>query len=79
MTWTDLYYAVVSTTNGNGAAWVDEVFRACVVLLVFVADKIGMTYEEINIWIFVILWPLLTIYQTARITFLQYQIRKLRK
>lgn len=79
MTWTDLYYAIVSTTNGDGTAWVDEVFRACVVLLVFVADKIGMTYEEINIWIFVIVWPLLTIYQAARITFLRYRVRKLRK
>ena len=79
MTWTDLYYAALNTINGDGTVWIDELFRACVVLLVFVADKVGVTYEEINIWIFVILWPALTVYQTSRIIYLRLRVRKLLK
>jgi hypothetical protein len=38
-----------------------KVFDQCVELLVNIGDSIGMSYEEVNIWIFCILWPILTI------------------
>ncbi len=44
----------------------------CVRILVFLAERTGMTYKEINVWIFVILWPLLTIALIA-VIFLQHR------
>ena len=40
---------------------IDQLFTACVNYLVIVANYIGMTYNEINIWIFCIIWPLITL------------------
>ena len=39
----------------------DAVFDACVQILLALAGWTGLTYKEINVWIFVILWPLLTV------------------
>jgi hypothetical protein len=39
----------------------DAVFDDCVRLLVLLAQATGLTYKEINVWIFVILWPVLTV------------------
>jgi hypothetical protein len=39
----------------------DAIFDLCVRILVFLAGRTGMSYKEINVWIFVILWPLLTV------------------
>ncbi|MBW6536857.1 MAG: hypothetical protein K0B11_17750 [Mariniphaga sp.] len=36
----------------------NELFNWCVEFLVWLADLVGMTYEEVNIWIFVIIEPL---------------------
>ena len=36
----------------------DKLFQQCVDLLVRLAAKLNMTYEEINIWIFVIIEPI---------------------
>ena len=38
--------------------WVDITFDWCVKFLYLVADLFGITYEEINIWLFVIIVPL---------------------
>jgi hypothetical protein len=47
-------------------------------ILVFLAGQTGLTYKEINVWIFVILWPFLTlgllllvIFQRRRIQILE--------
>lgn len=39
----------------------DVVFDVCVQILLALAGWTGLTYKEINVWIFVILWPLLTL------------------
>jgi hypothetical protein len=39
----------------------DAVFDVCVQILLVLAGWTGLTYKEINVWIFVILWPLLTV------------------
>ena len=39
----------------------DQIFDWCVNVLLYWAGILGMTYEEINVWVFVILWPILTV------------------
>jgi hypothetical protein len=39
----------------------DVVFDDCVQILLVFAGWTGLTYKEINVWIFVILWPLITV------------------
>ena len=54
----------------------DQIFDWCVQLLVYWADVLGMTYKEINVWVFVIIWPILTLILLG-IIFIQY--RKIQK
>ena len=42
----------------SGIIWIDVTFDWCVRLLYEVAGWIGVTYEEINVWLFVIILPL---------------------
>ncbi len=55
----------------------DSVFDACVQVLLTLAEWTGMTYKEINVWIFVILWPLLTIGLMIGLIFQRRRIRSL--
>ena len=75
---TDQYHRALNTMGGSGIDWIDTIFRLCVVLLVDLADFLGVSYEEINIWIFVIIWPALTIVGIIWITILKFRIRKLK-
>jgi len=43
----------------SGIKWIDVTFDWCIQLLLNVADYLGITYEEINIWLFVVILPLL--------------------
>ncbi len=57
----------------------DQIFDWCVNVLVYWAGILGITYKEINVWVFVILWPILTVVLIG-IIFLQHRtIRKLSK
>jgi len=56
----------------------DTIFDWCVNILVYCAGVFGITYKEINVWVFVIIWPIVTlvlviwlIVQQARICRLQ--------
>jgi len=40
----------------------DSIFQFCVDLLRELANFIGISYEAINIWLFVVIHPLITIY-----------------
>ena len=51
------YERALSTMGDLGPAWVDVVFRWCVVLLVDVADLLGISYEALNVYLFVFLLP----------------------
>ncbi len=55
--------------------WIDSVFDWCVYLLVDAARFLGVTYEEINVWLFCILWPLVTVIQTCLIVWLWIERR----
>jgi hypothetical protein len=56
------YFRALKTMGGSGINWIDEIFRYCVVLLVNIAKVLGISYEELNIWIFIIIQPLIIIF-----------------
>ncbi len=49
---------------------IDRVFDGCVNLLVLLAEKLGMTYKQVNVWIFCVIVPLIILGQTATIIWL---------
>lgn len=56
---------------------IDAIFDGCVVLLLFLADLFGMTYKAINVWIFVVTWPVLTLVLIAVVVWQRCKIRRL--
>jgi hypothetical protein len=57
----------------------DQIFDWCVNILIYWANIFGMTYKEINVWVFVIIWPVLTTVM-AIVIFRQWRrIRQLSK
>ncbi len=46
----------------SGIQWIDLIYDWCVILLINAADQLGITYEEINVWLFVIVIPLVLIF-----------------
>ena len=41
--------------------WIDITFNWAVRALYQLAEVLGMTYEEINVWLFCVAWPLVTV------------------
>ena len=56
----------------------DSVFNGCVQLLVGLAKIFGMSYEQINIWIFVIIQPFVFLLMCFWIYTLYRSIKKLK-
>ena len=71
------YLRALKTMGGSGISWVDALFRYCVVLLVNMAKVLGISYEEINIWIFVIIQPLLIAFLFLWVLRLRRRIKRL--
>ena len=61
----------------SGIYWVDVIFNICVKFLYDVAAILGITYEEINVWLFCVIWPILTIYMSYEIIKLRLRIARL--
>ena len=61
----------------SGIIWIDAVFDFCVKLLFGIADMMGITYEEINVWIFCVIWPILTLIMFGEILRLRLKINSL--
>jgi hypothetical protein len=57
----------------------DAVFDWCVQLLVMWAERLGITYKEINVWVFVILWPIVTVLLVLGLLVQHVQITRLRR
>jgi hypothetical protein len=55
----------------------NQIFDWCVNLLIYWANVLGITYKEINVWLFVIIWPLLTILLIGVIVMQYRTIRRL--
>jgi len=56
---------------------IDSIFDFCVWLLVLSANALGLTYKAINVWVFVIIWPILTLMLIGIIIVQYLKIRKL--
>ena len=63
----------------SGIYWVDITFDWCVKFLYIVADIFGITYEEINIWLFVIIGPLLFLVSICLNYYFYKKTKKLKK
>ena len=55
----------------------DNIFDWCVNVLVYWAGVIGITYKEINVWVFVIIWPVVTALLVVIIFIQQRKIQQL--
>ena len=42
----------------SGIYWIDETFNFCVRLLYDIGAFLGISYEEINVWLFCVIWPI---------------------
>ena len=58
---------------------IDKIFNTCVLLLIFLANELGISYEAINVWIFVIIWPIFTLAVIIVLVWQQLKIRQLFK
>jgi hypothetical protein len=57
----------------------NAIFDLCVAILVTLAERFSMTYQEVNVWIFVILWPILTLILVGVILRQHLLIKRLRR
>jgi hypothetical protein len=62
----------------SGSGWIDTLFYLCVQILLWLAGVLGVSYNEVNIWIFCIIWPIVTIILIAMVWRQWITIRKLR-
>ena len=58
----------------SGVKWIDLTFEYCVQLLFDVAAILEISYEEINGWIFYVIWPLSSLIMLAEIIRLRIKI-----
>ncbi len=58
--------------------FINEVFDLCVNILIFYAEILGISYNEINVWLFVIIQPLIHLIMIVWIIYLLREIRKLK-
>ena len=63
----------------SGIMIVDFLFNLAVRYLYALAEFFGITYEEINVWIFVVGWPLSLIAAALWITYLLYKVKHLQQ
>ena len=63
----------------SGIIWVDIIFDWCVVFLIKTANQLGITYEEINVWLFVIILPLVLLISLLMNWVLVLKLKKLKK
>ena len=58
----------------SGIYWVDVTFNWCVRLLYEIAGWLGITYEEINVWLFCVFWPLASLLLFAEVIRLRMKL-----
>lgn len=61
----------------SGNAFIDALFNLCVDILLWLADLVGVSYNAINIWIFCIIWPTVTIVLIVIVIRQHMKIRKI--
>ena len=63
----------------SGIVWIDITFDWCVLFLIKTANQLGITYEEINVWLFVIILPLVLLISLLMNWVLVLKLKKLKK
>ena len=58
----------------SGINWIDQTFNFCVYLLYDLANILGISYEEINVWIFCIIWPVASLILFAEVIRLRLKL-----
>ena len=58
---------------------INPIFDWCVHFLATLAGQLGMTYKAINVWVFVILWPIFTLFLIGLVVAQHQKIRRLLK
>ena len=69
----------VGASLKESGGWIDAVFTACVEALLTLASKLGVSYNAVNVWIFCILWPLLTLTLIFTVLSQRRRIRRLQR
>ena len=54
----------------SGNPVIDQLFLLCVQFLMWLADLTGTSYNTVNVWIFCIIWPLVTVWLLGTIVWL---------
>ena len=72
------YFRALKTMGGSGINWIDAIFRYCVVLLVDIAKVLGISYEKLNIWVFIIIQPLIILILFIWVLRLRRKVKNLR-
>ena len=62
----------------SGIEWIDETFNFCVRLLYEIGGILGISYEEINVWLFVIIWPIASLLLFAEVIRLRLKLSLLK-
>jgi len=55
-----------------------ELFDICVEIIKYLAQLTGTTYEEMNIWLFVIIHPAITLIYFLRCLYLKRKLNEIR-
>ena len=63
----------------SGILWIDVIFDWCVLFLIKTANQLGISYEEINVWLFVIVLPLVLLISLLMNWILALKLVKLKK
>ena len=58
----------------SGIYWIDQTFNFCVHLLYDMANILGISYEEINVWIFCVIWPVASLVLFAEVIRLRLKL-----
>ena len=58
----------------SGIEWIDITFNFCVRLLYDIGGLLGITYEEINVWLFVVIWPIASLVLFAEVIRLRLKL-----
>jgi hypothetical protein len=72
------YLRALKTMGGSGINWIDAIFRYCVVLLVNIAKVLGISYEALNIWVFIIIQPMIIVVLLGWVLKLRRKVKKVR-
>jgi hypothetical protein len=69
---------MTETPIRSGIEIIDGLFNICVQILMWTADLFGVSYNTINIWIFCVIWPILTVVLISLVFKQHLKIQKLK-